>query len=293
MENEKNEIKSILSWQREDIEQRLGFRGAKYTDVNPWFTLIIGGVLLGLFYATLVFLIPETWLAVQFLKRPSKLIPFLIAFFSTWAISILFVKWQKLRLQRKALNIEVVPSSRDFVLATTTAPAVLKHMYQCVDNPAHFVLMSRIERALANLRNIGRVSDVIDMLQSQAQNDEDRMESSYTIVRGFIWCVPVLGFIGTVLGLSYAMQNFGGVLTSGGGIESLKTNLTDVTAGLSTAFETTLQGLVAALSIQLVLSGLKKKEEQFLDDCKEYCHANIVSRLRLIHLDDDVVSSEK
>lgn len=293
MENEQNNIKSILSWQRADIEQRLGFRGAKYPDVNPWFTLIIGGILSGLFYATLVFLMPGTWLAAQFLKRPSKLIPFLIAFFSTWAVAILFVKWQKLRLQRKALNIEVVPSSRDFVLAPTTAPTVLKHMCQCVDNPAHFVLMSRIERALANLSNIGRVSDVIDMLQSQAQNDEDRMESSYTVLRGFIWCVPVLGFIGTVLGLSYAMQNFGGVLASEGGIQSLKTNLTDVTSGLSTAFETTLQGLVAALSIQLVLSGLKKQEEQFLDDCKEYCHANIVSRLRLIHLDDDVVSSER
>ena len=291
MENEK----PMLSWQRADIEQRIGFRGAKYTDVNLWVTLIIGGVLLGLFYAILAFLIPETWLATQFLKRQgagAKLIPFLIAFFATWAIGILFVKWQKLCLQRKALNIEVVPASRDFVLSATTAPAVLKHIYQCIDNPSHFVLMNRIERALANLRNIGRVSDVIDMLQSQAQNDEDQMESSYTIVRGFIWCVPVLGFIGTVLGLSYAMENFGGVLATGAGVEDLKTNLTAVTGGLSTAFETTLQGLTAALFIQLVLTGLKKKEEQFLDDCKEYCHANIVSRLRLIHLDDDVVTSE-
>ncbi len=290
MTNVPNGIQSILSWQKSDIEQTIGFRGTKYTDVNLWFALILGCVLLGLFYATLVFLMPGTWVAIQFLQRPSKLIPFLIVFFSAWAIAILFVKWRKLCLQRKALNIEIVPFSRDFVLSATTAPAVLEHMYQCVDKPASFVLMSRIERALANLRNIGRVADVIDMLQSQAQNDEDRMESSYTIVRGFIWGVPVLGFIGTVLGLSYALQNFGSVLSSAGGVEALKANLTDVTSGLSTAFETTLQGLVAALSIQLMLSGLKKKEEQFLDDCKEYCHANIVSRLRLIHLDDDIPS---
>jgi hypothetical protein len=48
------------------------------------------------------------------------------------------------------------------------------------------------------------------------------------------------------------------------------------------AFETTLQGLVAALVVQLMLTGLKKSEEEFLDACQEYCVRNIVGRLRLI-----------
>jgi len=292
MENEQKNQSVFLSWQRMDIDQRIGFRGAKYTDVNLWLAMIIGCALTGLFYAALATLIPQTWLAIQFYRPSSRGIPAIIAFFAAWAIAILFVKWRKLCLQRKALKIEIVPFSRDFVLSATTAPTVLKHIYQTVDNPAYFVLMNRIERSLANLSNIGRVADVIDMLQSQAQNDEDRMESSYTIVRGFIWCVPILGFIGTVWGLSYTMNHFGDVLNKEG-IAGLQDNIMSVIVGLSTAFETTLQGLVAALSIQLALSGLKKKEEQFLDDCKEYCHANIVSRLRLIHLDDDAVPSEK
>jgi biopolymer transport protein ExbB/TolQ len=213
-------------------------------------------------------------------------IPFLIAFFSAWSGTILYLKSRKLRLQSRTLDLQLVPTAHDFVLASDTAKAVLSHMYECVDHPSRFILLSRIERALSNLSNIGRVSDVNEMLQAQASNDEDQMESSYTIVRGFVWGVPVLGFIGTVLGLSTAMAGFGDLISGGGSIDALKSSLMNVTAGLATAFENTLEGLVSALTIQLALTALKKREERFLDDCKDYCHSNIISRLRLIHLDD-------
>jgi hypothetical protein len=51
--------------------------------------------------------------------------------------------------------------------------------------------------------------------------------------------------------------------------------------GLSTAFETTLVALVCALIVQLLLSFIQGLEAQFLDDCNDYCHSNIVSKLKL------------
>jgi biopolymer transport protein ExbB/TolQ len=107
------------------------------------------------------------------------------------------------------------------------------------------------------------------------------LESSYSIIRGLIWAIPILGFIGTVLGLSKAIGNFGSVLVNSEGLETLKASLQDVTSGLSVAFDTTLIALIAALCIQLIMTAIKKKEESFLDDCKDYCHAYIISRLRL------------
>ena len=276
-----------LSWQREDFEQRLGFRGGKYTDVNNWLTLIIALLMVGIFYLIIIFGVRESILAQMFLDRVSRLIPFWIAFLSAWSAAMLLVKWRKLTLQRRALILDIIPRDNDFVLAATTAPKVLQDMYQLVDNPKHFVLLCRIERALANLKNIGRVSDVIEMLESQAQNDEDHMESSYTILRGFIWGIPVLGFIGTVLGLSSAIGGFGEVLAKTSNVGALAEHLKGVTGGLSTAFETTLQGLVAALCIQLVLAIIRKGEEKFLGDCKEYCHKHLISKLRLINVTSD------
>ena len=48
------------------------------------------------------------------------------------------------------------------------------------------------------------------------------------------------------------------------------------------AFETTLQALVAALVIQLLITFLRKSEEEFLDESMDYCLRFVVGRLRIL-----------
>lgn len=277
----------ILDWRKCDVEQRLGFPGGKYTDVNNWLALALALLLTVVFYGILISsgeVIRNARAAQLFLERGPT--PYVMTFFSCWCIAILFIKWRKLVFQQKTLDLTIVPHSHDFSLAPATAKDVLDRMYGLVDDPKYFVLFSRIERALLNLHNIGMVSDVSEMLRAQAENDEDQMESSYALLRGFIWGIPILGFIGTVMGLSQAIGRFGSVLSAGDVVDSLKTSLQGVTSGLAVAFDTTFVALIAALAIQLLLTALKKKEEGFLDDCKDYCHRHIISKLRLSHLID-------
>ena len=169
-----------------------------------------------------------------------------------------------------------------FVLSPLTADEIIDRLYSISDDPAHFLLLNRIKRSLSNLKNIGRVADIDDILRSQAENDQNYTVSSYTLLQGFVWAIPVFGFIGTVLGLSSAIGGFGDVLASGAELGMLRDALQGVTGGLATAFETTLIGLVAAVMIQLALTLLRKAEEDFLDACDEYCHRYIVSRLRVL-----------
>ena len=56
---------------------------------------------------------------------------------------------------------------------------------------------------------------------------------------------------------------------------------------MAIAFETTLIALVFALVIQLVLTMIKKKEEDFLDECSDYCHKNIITKLKTVGLRDE------
>ena len=44
---------------------------------------------------------------------------------------------------------------------------------------------------------------------------------------------------------------------------------------------------LAALLIQLWLAFLKKGEEEFLDECTEYCTRNVVNKLRIMVYDGD------
>jgi biopolymer transport protein ExbB/TolQ len=170
---------------------------------------------------------------------------------------------------------------------------ITSQLFRVVDDPKHFVLYNRIMIAISNLKNLGRVTDVDDILRSQAEHDESAMETSYALVRGFVWAIPVFGFIGTVLGLSEAIGGFSNVLEATQEVSEIVGALKGVTAGLSTAFETTLQALVAATVIQIWMTFLKKSEEDFLDECSEYCLRRIVSRLRLMpfEMEDSLVAS--
>jgi biopolymer transport protein ExbB/TolQ len=220
------------------------------------------------------------WLADMFTQRGPT--PYAIVFFSWWALAILFVKWRKLAVQRRALAFHVMPEDPSFILSSATVEPVLAKIYATVDDPKHFILFNRIVIALANLRNLGQVTDVDALLRSQAEQDESTVETSYALVQGFVWAIPVLGFIGTVLGLSEAIGQFSGVLGSADDVEKISQSLKGVTAGLATAFETTLEALVAALFIQLAITLLKKNEEEFLDDAMEYGLRYVVGRLRIL-----------
>ncbi len=267
-----------LDWTRLDWEQKLGFPGGKFTHVNNALTFLSGAVLTVLFYGALSFS-PPSWWKEMFTARGA--IPYFIVFFSSWSLAILLFKWQKLRVQRSALQYLVVPEDPDFVLSPLTVEQVTEKIYATVDDPKNFILFNRIMIALANLKNIGRVSDVDEILRSQADQDEQSVDNSYSLISGFVWAIPVLGFIGTVLGLSQAIGGFSAVLSAADQMSQIKDSLRGVTAGLATAFETTLQGLVAALAINMMATFLKKNEYQFLEQCSEYCTRFIVNKLKV------------
>lgn len=273
----------LLRWTEQDWEQRLGFAGGRFTRVNGVLSILLAIALSVAFYAAL-WTIRDSTFARMFLERGA--IPYAIVFFSMWSVAILFAKWRKLILQRAALRQSVLPDARDFVLSPTTVDEVLARLHAIADEPQRFVLLNRIQIALSNLRNLGRVTDVDEILRTQAEHDEAVMETSYSLLRGFVWAIPVLGFIGTVLGLSLAIGTFGEILEQTDDMTQITSSLRGVTGGLAIAFETTLEALVAALAIQLTVTVLHKKEEEFLDSCREYCQRHIVGRLRMTPFED-------
>ncbi|HYF34147.1 MAG TPA: MotA/TolQ/ExbB proton channel family protein [Prosthecobacter sp.] len=273
----------LLDWSRSDFERRLGFSGGRFTTPNKVLAFIAALLLTAAFYALIVLslrLWPQTHrYAAMFLERGPCPYPTVLLFF--WALSLLGIKWRKLRLQLRAMDLPIMPQQPEFELTPDTARSVRDRMRMMVDNPHHFILLNRIDLALANLHNIGHTADVAAILKIQAENDEAQIASSYGLVNGFMWAIPVLGFIGTVLGLGQAIGAFGGTLDSGGDMAALRGSLQMITSGLATAFDTTLIALVAALILQILVSFLQSRESEFLDTCNDICHKHVAGKLRL------------
>jgi biopolymer transport protein ExbB/TolQ len=246
-----------------------------------------GGVFALFFYAG-VWVVHRTFpvltpLSEAFLRSQNlwTVIPMVALFF--WSVAFLFLKTMKLRLQKKAMAWAVVPAHPEFVLTEETARAVLERIQGLVDFPGQFLLLNRIERGLSNLHHLGQVSEVSSVLRGQAEDDENALINSYTLIQGFVWAMPVLGFIGTAQGLAFAIGGFSGVLQGqDASLDTIKQSLLQVTGGLATAFGTTLVALVFALIIQIWVAFRQKSELQFLDECNDYCQSHVISKLRLL-----------
>jgi biopolymer transport protein ExbB/TolQ len=264
---------------RSDPEALFGVRPGWGTSVSLWFSGILASLLSALFIAGMYWL-PNSQFRSLFLDRgPTQYATVLLGF---WCVVILILKWRKLKIQRLPLRVSILPSESDFVLSSQTADTVSHRIHTLADEPERFLIFHRILTAISNLKNLGRVSDVDDIIRSLGEQDESSMETSFSILNGFLWAIPVLGFIGTVLGLSSSIARFSTLLEQQAEVAGIISSLKEVTAGLSTAFETTLLSLVVALFVQLWLTTQKKAEEEFLDECSKYCLKNITNRIKIL-----------
>ena len=284
----------LLNFRSLDPEAKFGFHAAPFTGVRNVPSLLIGIALTAVFYGALYPLfLPRKWQMVDmFFPREENgysTIPIFTVLLAGWCLGFLWLKKKKLKLQRRALDINLAPENweNNYVISPQNAPEILHRLHMQICTCDDFLLLHRVECALSNLKNIGRIADVSTILNDIAEDDANYTESTYTLPKGLIWAIPVIGFIGTVLGLSQAVGGFGKVVAGGADLTKLKDALGGVTGGLATAFETTLIALVAALVIQLLMTLVTQKEEEFLNDCTAYCQRNITARLKMLDTGDE------
>ncbi len=263
-----------------DVEILVGLSAGRYTAASAPFWLALAIVLTLICAGLLILIAPRSYLLLMMNRCWTN---WAVLLFSWWCLGVIYAKWVKTNIQMKALRVhDIIPRRGDFVLSPGTSGDVLQRIKAIADRPKDFLLFRRIDIALSNLGNIGEVRDVGAVLESQGDSDASSVDSSYTVIRSLIWTIPILGFIGTVVGLSQAIGSFTEVLgQTGADASSIKSKLGPVVGGLATAFETTLVALLAAVAIQLLSTWTYKREESLLDSVTEYCNEHVLSRLKL------------
>lgn len=277
-----------LRFSRVDIESYLGLPCGRLTTPSLITSLLGAAVLMALVYGGAYGLrtsAPEFGAAAWLYLTAFEGVPIAIAFLSCWTVSILTLKALKIRAQRRALSVQFLPADPLWTLDSSSADELISAIARKVEEPEQFVYLRRTLGVLRTMRNVGRISDVEDLFQSRADTDESVVISGYTPVKAFIWGVPVLGFIGTVLGLTTATGQFGKVLADPemrGSIDAMTTGLTKVLGGLDTAFVTTAEGLIAAFFLYMLQMLVRQADERLLDDIRDACSTRIVTHVRVI-----------
>ena len=88
----------------------------------------------------------------------------------------------------------------------------------------------------------------------------------YVVPRYINWAIPILGFIGTVLGISLAADGIQNIVGNRGSLVDLSSELGDAIAPLGIAFDTTLIALSLSVFLTLLQTALQRWEDSVLVD---------------------------
>ena len=121
-------------------------------------------------------------------------------------------------------------------------------------------LWQRIVHALHYVYRSGSAAGVEDELKHLAENDLDHQQQRYSLVGILIWATPMLGFIGTVLGISQAL---GGIAV--GPENDFQQMMNGLRGSLYIAFDTTALALTLSMVMMFTQFLVQRFESQLLE----------------------------
>ncbi|MEQ1617738.1 MAG: MotA/TolQ/ExbB proton channel family protein [Terricaulis sp.] len=117
----------------------------------------------------------------------------------------------------------------------------------------------------ANLIKNAAPGALQESVAGAAALDSSAIAAAHNWLHAFAWALPVLGFVGTATGMASSIGGFRAALIDTTRIDAVVARLSqEVIPGLSSAFETTVLALLAALVTFFCTSAVERSEEDAL-----------------------------
>jgi hypothetical protein len=132
-------------------------------------------------------------------------------------------------------------------------------------------LPKRLRDGLDFVIRTGKADDLEDHLKYLADVDGARAHASYGLVRFIVWAIPIMGFLGTVIGITVAIANLSPTELE---------NISGVVAGLGTAFDTTATALGLSMVLMFTQFVIERIEQGLLDQVDEQAWDSLAGRFQ-------------
>jgi biopolymer transport protein ExbB/TolQ len=266
-----------------------------------WLAAVIAVGVTVLLYALVFYPLHDRYLGQLMTERGP--IQYELVLVTSWGLALLGLRYLavKRELRSTGMELQLIPLEIGMQIAPTNVDQFLGHLARLPENQQRSVLARRIRGALEHFKHRNNVSEVQTYLTSQAQLDGSAVDSGYTLLRVFIWLCPILGFIGTVTGISDAVTGLAQSLpkteaaaplepgqpaaapaepAAGEGLAGkMLKGMETVTNGLAVAFDTTFLGLLCVVILVFPYEALKKIEYGALDRVEEFANESLLRRM--------------
>ena len=184
------------------------------------------------------------------------------------------------RRERDQIGLGLLPEDDRIVLRRRDIAPIHDAVAES-DPDGRYLLQRMLTGALLQFRNTGSVDQVTSTIELSIELYHHEIELRYNMLRYVIWLIPTLGFVGTVLGIAFAMRT-AGVMFAGASITEASIGpemMEQVTGDLGVAFYTTLLALLQSAVLMFAMHILQEREEGALNRIGQYCLRNLVNRL--------------
>ena len=138
-------------------------------------------------------------------------------------------------------------------------------------------LVRRLRESLDLVVRTGTADKLEDHLKYLADLDAARAAQSYGLVRFIIWAIPIMGFLGTVIGITVAIASLSPTELE---------NISGVVAGLGTAFDTTATALALSMVLMFMQFVIDRYEQSLLADVDQVAWVAMAGRFQSLSTGD-------
>ena len=241
-------------------------------DINV-FTAILGAVFLTVLIYIFALSFRQSYLGNLLFDR--GVTQYLTIFTSCLVASLTLSKYLKIAQEKKVFKKLGVPENVDFSNHKSVQLVNLQEDFARTSS----MVTNRIARVFTAYIQSGSRKSVSEFVLDDSSFYQSASESSYALPRILVWAIPLLGFIGTVIGISTAVSGFTGFLENTAEIEQIKEGIGSVTGGLAVAFDTTLLALLLSVVVMIPLVLVEKMEGEVLLATDIYINDHIIPRL--------------
>lgn len=184
------------------------------------------------------------------------------------------------RREGDQIYLGLLPEDDETILRKSDLTPIYERVVES-DPERRYLLQRLLTGALLQFRNSGSVDQVNSMVNVSLELYQHEIELRYNMLRYVIWLIPTLGFIGTVLGIAFAMRS-AGVMFAGASIVDGTIGpemMEQLTGDLGVAFYTTLLALLQSAVLMFAMHIMRGKEEGALNRIGQYCLGNLSNRL--------------
>ncbi len=172
-------------------------------------------------------------------------------------LAALVIKWIDVERQRRCVDDELLAPVPEGGQEPAEAAALVASLPMEGDATSGSYLVTRLREGLDLVVRTGSAEGLQDHLKYLSDLDAARAAQSYGLVRFVIWAVPIMGFLGTVIGITEAIAQLSPTQLE---------NISGVVAGLGVAFDTTATALALSMVLMFMQFVIDRREQSLLGD---------------------------